>query len=198
MTDETLLGGVNTNTDGATDEGNTNQTTEPTAEGNATDPQAQTQTQEPIQYDFTEAIGENPIDEARATEFSELLRAANVPQEHANAIAAYGIKYAQDAVAAMQQQRVETEQQWGQQTREALGKDLDATVQKAGVAVERLEKDIPNIRELLNESGVGNRVEFVKAFAMLGELLSEDSGHGTTSSTAQTKSIYDNTDFSKY
>lgn len=198
MTDETLLGGVNTNTDDATNEGNNNQNTDPSTEGNATDPQTQTQTQEPIQYDFTEAIGENPIDEARAAEFSELLRAANVPQEHANAIAAYGIKYAQDAVAAMQQQRVETEQQWGQQTREALGKDLDATVQKAGVAVERLEKDIPNIRELLNESGVGNRVEFVKAFAMLGELLSEDSGHGTTSSTAQTKSIYDNTDFSKY
>jgi len=189
MPDETLMGGANNSTDSAEPEETT--AAEPTGE------ETTETTTEPIQYDFTELAGEH-YDEARANEFSELLRAANVPTEQANEIAKYGIQYAQDAVAALQQQRAEEVQEWGKQTKETLGKEFDSTLQRCGIAVERLEKDIPNIRTVLNETGIGNRVEVVKAFALLGELLSEDSGHGTTSGAAKQASIYSNTDFSKY
>lgn len=157
----------------------------------------QTEQSEPISYDFKELVGE-AYDETKANEFTELLKGSNLPADKANEIVAYGLKYAQEAQEHIEQQRIEEVAKWGEETKTALGKDFEGTVQKCGVAIERLQGEIPNIREVLNETGVGNRIEFVKAFALLGELLGEDTGKGLNNPSAKQTSIYDKTDFSKY
>lgn len=158
---------------------------------------AQTEQTEPINYDFKELVGE-AYDETKANEFTELLKGSNLPADKANEIVQYGLKYAQEAQEHIAQQRMEEVKGWGEETKTTLGKDFDSTVQKCGIAIERIETEIPNIRQVLNETGIGNKVEVVKAFALLGDLLSEDTGKGVNTPPAKQTSLYDKTDFEKY
>ena len=65
----------------------------------------------------------------------------------------------------------------------------------------------PGLKEALDESGAGNRVEVIKAMAKLGEYLSSDPGmipnpganpRSGVDPKNDIKSLYPNTDFSKY
>ena len=59
---------------------------------------------------------------------------------------------------------------------------------------------MPGIREALNVTGAGNRIEFIHAFAMLGKLVQEDPGKGNAGNAVKDifAQRYPNTDFSKY
>jgi hypothetical protein len=46
----------------------------------------------------------------------------------------------------------------------------------AGAGIEAVEKVAPGIRQALNETGAGNRIEVIKAFEMLGQLVQADPG----------------------
>lgn len=63
-------------------------------------------------------------------------------------------------------------EEWGKQTREAFGAEWNKQSLAASKAVERFGS--PELRQLLNDSGLGNHPEMVKMFARVGLAISED------------------------
>lgn len=55
-------------------------------------------------------------------------------------------------------------QRYARNTPKEVGAKFDETVAQASVGVEAVEKEIPNIREILSQNGLGNRVEVIKLF----------------------------------
>ena len=78
---------------------------------------------------------------------------------------------------------------------------VDAVVQEVA------RDKVPGLKEALDESGAGNRVEVIRAMAKLGEYLSGDPGMAQGAGTlkgggadpmSDAKTLYPNTDFSRY
>jgi hypothetical protein len=57
-----------------------------------------------------------------------------------------------------------------------MGANFDSIMSTAGAGIEAVEKVVPGIRQALNETGAGNRIEVIKAFEMLGQLVQADPG----------------------
>lgn len=183
MADE-ILTGTNDNT-GSTDGGtpqdtNTQDQQQDTILGGSTDTSSnQEPPAEPIVYDFTKAFESGEVDQTIAGEFSKLLNGVGATQEQAVEMAKFGEKYATDLVTAYETKRqealVEQYESYRENAQQVLGNKFDETVAKAGAGVEVVEKSIPNIREILAENGLGNRVELIQLFATIAGMASEDS-----------------------
>ena len=183
MADE-ILTGTNDNT-GSTDGGtpqdtNTQDQQQDTILGGSTDTSGnQEPPAEPIVYDFTKAFESGEVDQTIAGEFSKLLNGVGATQEQAVEMAKFGEKYATDLVTAYETKRqealVEQYESYRENAQQVLGNKFDETVAKAGAGVEVVEKSIPNIREILAENGLGNRVELIQLFATIAGMASEDS-----------------------
>lgn len=157
---------------------------------------------EPISYDLKGSIPEGwEFDQAANDEFLSVIKDTGLSNEQANAITAYGYKWAQGLMDAADAKRVNEITSWGEATKKELGAQFDSTVALCGTAIEFLEKQNPGLREALNSTGAGNRIEIVRAFAELGRLLSSDpgklAGAGVVKNSASS-SRYPNTDFSRY
>ena len=154
--------------------------------------------QAPDAYDFKGIIPDGmEYDEASAKAFGDIAKSCGLTQEQASKVAGYGVQYMQKGVDAAMAAVVQRQQQWGDQARTQLGNQFDATVSKAATGIDALSTKIPGIREALNETGAGNRIEMIQLMAAVGELVGEDNGHNGTTG-GQEKSIYPNTDFSLY
>ena len=159
----------------------TNSTAETSTQSVDTANMTEQTTGAPDKYDFTSLLSEGEtIDETSAEAFGEVLRNLGVSQEGAEQIAKFGMGYLQsmgDAllnhIDGLQEAQAET---WKQETVKALRSNFDTTIAKAGAAIEYLEKDIPNLREVLMMNGIGNNVALVKVFATIGDLVAEDTG----------------------
>ena len=183
MADE-FLTGTNDNT-GSTDGGtpqdtNTQDQQQDTILGGGTDTSGnQEPPAEPIVYDFTKAFDSGQVDQSIADEFSKMLNGVGATQEQAVELAKFGNKYATDLVTAYETQKqqalVEQYESYKENAIKELGNKFDETVAKAGAGVEVVEKSIPNIREILAENGLGNRVELIQLFATIAGMASEDS-----------------------
>lgn len=144
---------------------------------------------EPVVYDFTKAFESGEVDQTIADEFSKMLNGVGATQEQAVELAKFGNKYATDLVTAYEAKRqealVEQYNNYVEHTKEVLGNKYDETVAKAGAGVEVVEKSIPNIREILAENGLGNRVELIQLFAQIANMAGEDnnSNSGKAGST---------------
>ena len=150
-------------------------------------------------WDFREAVPEGmEYDEGAASAFASVAKEAGLTGAQAKTIAAYGMKYAQEGMNAMARAWAEEVTGWAATTKNELGTNFEATVHKAGAGIEALEKAVPGIRAALNETGAGNRIEFVRAFAMIGELVGEDTFKGFGTAAATKSALYPNTDFDKY
>ncbi len=166
--------------------------------GTQAEPQAEPQGA-PENYDFTSSLPEGgELDEEIATSFGELCRGMNLTNEQANQMASYGYQYAETIRNAMEEERVNEVKTWGDTARKELGADFDKTVALCGTGVEHIARTIPNIRQVLNETGAGNRIEIIKVFATLGKLLKEDGGVGGNGVGAAVDNPYPNTNFDKY
>ena len=134
---------------------------------------------EPVVYDFTKAFESGEVDQTIADEFSKMLNGVGATQEQAVELAKFGNKYATDLVTAYEAKRqealVEQYNNYVEHTKEVLGNKYAETVAKAGAGVEVVEKSIPNIREILAENGLGNRVELIQLFAQIAGMAGEDS-----------------------
>lgn len=160
----------------------------------ATEPQGA-----PENYDFTSSLPEGgELDEEIATSFGELCRGMNLTNEQANQMASYGYQYAETIRNAIEEERVNEVKAWGDTARKELGADFDKTVALCGTGVEHISRTIPNIRQVLNETGAGNRIEIIKVFATLGKLLKEDGGVGGNGVGGTNDNPYPNTNFDKY
>jgi hypothetical protein len=196
MADE-ILTGTNDNT-GSTDGGtpqdtNTQDQQQDTILGGGTDTSGnQEPPTEPIVYDFTKAFESGEVDQTIASEFSKLLNGVGATQEQAVEMAKFGNKYATDLVTAYETKRqealVEQYEGYKKHTEEVLGNKYDATVQKAATGVELIEKTIPNIREVLAENGLGNRIEVIQMFEKIADMAGEDNNAGGGQPTGGTQS----------
>jgi len=172
---ETMLGGT----------GTTTEQKEPEAEAKETQPAGA-----PEQYDFKATIPEGTeLDETITKEFSEIARGMNLTNDQANQMAAYGIKYGQQIADAVRSQYQAQVTGWGEQAKAELGANLDKTLSTAGAGIEAAEKQIPGLRQALNETGAGNRIEIIKLCEMLGHLVQADPGKlvNVTSTPAPTQ-----------
>lgn len=154
----------------------------------------------PETYDFTQSLPEGAaLDETVSKEFGDICRGMNLTNEQANQMAQYGYQFANKVMEQSEAQRAETIKSWGDDARRQLGNSFDSTMAECGAGVQFMERSVPNIRQILNETGAGNRIEFIRVFSALGRAVSED--HGTTAgsgSHAKNDNPYPNTDFSKY
>lgn len=179
--DENLEQGTNNNTDsanGGTPQDTNTQDQQSTILGGGGDTNTD-QPAEPTVYDFSTAFEGGEVDQTIADEFSKMLNGVGATQEQAVELAKFGNKYATDLVTAYEAKRqealVEQYNNYVEHTKEVLGNKYDETVAKAGAGVEVVEKSIPNIREILAENGLGNRVELIQLFAQIAGMAGEDS-----------------------
>ena len=137
---------------------------------------------EPTVYDFSTAFEGGEFDQTIADEFSKMLNGVGATQEQALEMAKFGNQYATNLVTAYENQKQEALKAqykgYADNAREVLGNKFDTTVSQAAAGVEAVEKTIPNIREILAENGLGNRVEVIQLFAHIAGMASEDNNAG--------------------
>lgn len=193
---EDLTQGTNDNTtsaDSSTPTTDNDTNTQDTILGGGTDTSGnQEPPKEPTVYDFTQAFDSGEVDQTIADDFSKLLNSVGATQDQAVEMAKFGNKYATDLVTAYETKRqealVEQYEGYKKHTEEVLGNKYDATVQKAATGVELIEKTIPNIREVLAENGLGNRIEVIQMFEKIADMAGEDNNAGGGQPTGGTQS----------
>lgn len=183
MADE-LEQGTNNNTgsaDGGTPQDTNTQDQPNTILGGGGDTNTDQRT-EPTVYDFSTAFEGGEVDQTIADEFSKMLNGVGATQEQALEMAKFGNQYATNLVTAYENQKQEALKAqykgYADNAREVLGNKFDDTVSQAAAGVEAVEKTIPNIREILAENGLGNRVEVIQLFAHIANMASEDNNAG--------------------
>ena len=183
MADE-LEQGTNNNTgsaDGGTPQDTNTQDQPNTILGGGGDTNTD-QPAEPTVYDFSTAFEGGEVDQTIADEFSKMLNDVGATQEQALEMAKFGNQYATNLVTAYESQKQEAlkaqSKGYADNAREVLGNKFDDTVSQAAAGVEAVEKTIPNIREILAENGLGNRVEVIQLFAHIANMASEDNNAG--------------------
>ncbi len=193
---EDLTQGTNDNTtsaDSSTPTTDNDTNTQDTILGGGTDTSGnQEPPKEPTVYDFSKAFESGEVDQTIADEFSKLLNGVGATQEQAVEMAKFGEKYATDLVTAYETKRqealVEQYKGYEEHTKEVLGNKYDETIAKAGAGIELIEKTIPNIREILAENGLGNRIEVVRIFEKIADMAAEDNNAGGGQPTGGTQS----------
>lgn len=193
---EDLTQGTNDNTtsaDSSTPTTDNDTNTQDTILGGGTDTSGnQEPPKEPTVYDFTQAFDSGEVDQTIAADFSKLLNSVGATQDQAVEMAKFGNKYATDLVTAYETKRqealIEQYEGYKKHTEEVLGSKYDATVQKAAAGMELIEKTIPNIREILAENGLGNRIEVIQMFEKIADMAAEDNNAGGGQLTGSTQS----------
>ena len=188
---DTLLGGK-------AGEGTNNSTVAPGAQ----------QTPQQVEYNFTDTVkayDKFDFSEQDKTDFVNAIQGMNLSNEQANAMLKYGMDWGNKLVENVRQ-NVQAElddmvKGWGETAKQELGTSFDATVSKASDALATVEKAVPNIRQALQETGAGNRVEFIKALAFFADKIASDPGMvaGAQGSKPADNyaALYPNTDWSK-
>lgn len=153
-----------------------------------------------VEYDFKSIVPEGmEYDAEQAEAFASIAKDLKLSGEQASKLAAYGMNYAGQMTGLMQQAKANEIAGWAEEAKKELGIDFESTMQKAGAGLEALEKAIPNIRQAFQYTGAGNRIEFIRAMAFVGELTKEDSFRGFgANSGAVRSSLYGNTNFGLY
>lgn len=157
----------------------------------------------PETYDFSAIVPEGvSLDEQALNQYTELAKSAGLSQEMASKLGAFGINLQQQAFQAAQQERVETIKAFGEQAKQTLGSEFEPTVNLAAKGLEVLERQIPELRQALNETGAGNHVAVIRAMSLIGKMVAENNGAGLGGVGAGGgdvySSMYPNTNFDKY
>ena len=151
----------------------------------------------PNTYDFTSSLPEGmELDQDTANSFGELARGMNLTNDQANELAKFGYEWAGKVGEAYQKAQQEEADANAAQAMKELGKDFEPTVARAGVLMNYLERQIPGIRDSFAGSAVFSSLPMLKAFALLGDLISEDGGIKTnTAAATKEDNPYPNTDW---
>ena len=188
------------NPQGAEAQGNQNQQT-PQGESNSSGGTllsgAGKATGAPDTYDFTASIPEGmELDQDTADSFGELARGMNLTNDQANELAKFGYEWAGKVGEAYQKAQQEEADANAAAAMKELGKDFEPTVARAGIIMNYLERQIPGIRDSFAGSAVFSSLPMLKAFALLGDLISEDGGIKTnTAAATKEDNPYPNTDW---
>lgn len=151
----------------------------------------------PDTYDFTASLPEGmELDQDTADSFGELARGMNLTNDQANELAKFGYDWAGKVGEAYQKAQQEEADANAAAAMKELGKDFEPTVARAGILMNYLERQIPGIRDSFAGSAVFSSLPMLKAFALLGDLISEDGGIKTnTAAVTKEDNPYPNTDW---
>lgn len=148
----------------------------------------------PEKYEFT-LPEDSKIDSAAVEAFSEFAKDAGLTQEAAQSL----MNKLAPAMQARQVQAVETAKtQWAGEAKADKEYGGDSFAENLSVAKKAIDAfGTPELRTLLNESGLGNHPEIIRAFYRAGKTISEDrfvpSGSGVNAGTKDpAKSLYPN------
>lgn len=183
--------------------------------GNTPEQKANTNTEAPQVEKPAEQVTYNFADTVKAYEgfefsqensdgFVNTIKDMGLSNEQANAVVKYGMDWASNLVKDV---RTEVQNEldnmvkgWGETAKQELGSNFDATISKAGTAIEAVEKAVPGIRQALQETGAGNRIEFIRALAFFADKIAGDPGmiNGANGSKPvdEYALLYPNTDWS--
>ncbi|NYT45138.1 protease [Alcaligenaceae bacterium] len=126
----------------------------------------------PEEYTFAMPEGQE-IDEGYVNQFAETARELNLPQDTAQQILN---KMAPAMVARQAEQIAAAQEQWAQDSRVDKEFGGDHLTENLGIARKAMDQfATPELRTLLNESGMGNHPEVIRMFVRVGKTISEDS-----------------------
>ena len=179
MTTESLLTGQ------ASTEAGTQPATEPTAAPAAApdggNPQGQQPAGEakteaaaaPEKYDFAMPEGFE-LNQEVAGEFEAYARELNLPQDKAQAVVDMGVRLMQSQQAQQAALVQQTQEQWRNEVVNDKEIGGQALAENLSYAAKVLDTFAPDLRGVLDETGLGNHPAFVKAFVKIGKAISED------------------------
>jgi hypothetical protein len=154
-----------------------------------------TETETEIDYEFTFEEGIE-IDADTLTNLKDLSKDLGLSQEAAQKVADLGALQAQ-RWAEQQQQAMQTAQaEWVDQVKSDKEIGGDALTENLSVAKSALARfGTPELTQLLDESGLGNHPEMIRAFHRIGKSISDDvivaGGRGTNQPPDPAKRLYD-------
>lgn len=127
----------------------------------------------PEAYEFTMPEGFE-LNQEVSGEFEAYARELNLPQDKAQAVVDMGVKLMQSAAAKQAEAFAQTQKEW----REAVVNDKElggaALAENLSYAAKVLDTFAPDLRAVLDQTGLGNHPAFVKAFVKIGKAISED------------------------
>ena len=109
-----------------------------------------------------------------AGEFEAYARELNLPQDKAQAVVDMGVKLMQSAQTKQAEAFAQTQQQWRNEVVNDKEIGGQALAENLGYAAKVLDTFAPDLRAVLDETGLGNHPAFVKAFVKIGKAISED------------------------
>lgn len=178
-----------------TEQANTRQTSEEASKGeSASQKNNSEQSNAPAEYQFTAPEGA-VFDEAVLSTYKDVAKELNLTQEAAQSI----LDKMAPAMAQRQQNALnQARQEWESQSKADKEFGGDALPQNLAIAKKALDTlGSPELKSLLNESGLGNHPEMVRLLYRAGKQLNEDtfvSSHGGASSKSDRATVlYDNT-----
>lgn len=126
----------------------------------------------PEKYEFKPAEGQE-LDAEAVKAFEPIARELNLSNEQAQKLVdVYGSKIMPKLVeqqAAQWQQQIE---QWAEQVKADKDLGTDTSIGAAQKAMDKFGS--PELKQYLNETGLGNHPELVRIFANIGKAMSED------------------------
>lgn len=126
----------------------------------------------PEKYEFKNAEGQE-LDAEAVKAFEPIAKELNLSNEQAQKLVdVYGGKIMPKLVeqqAAQWQQQIE---QWAEQVKADKDLGTDASIGAAQKAMDKFGS--PELKQYLNETGLGNHPELVRIFANIGKAMSED------------------------
>lgn len=121
--------------------------------------------------DFTVPEGIE-VNKPMLEDFKVLAKELDLTQEKAQKLVDFQAKYVKGIDAGLLKTFNETITTWKKETVQELGADYKKELVYAGKAIDKF--GTPELRQLLNQTGVGNHKELVKFFVKIGKSVSED------------------------
>lgn len=180
MTTETLLSGQESTAAGT--QPATEPTTAPAAGQDGGNPQGQQPAGDvktevapaaPEKYDFAMPEGFD-LNQEVAGEFEAYARELNLPQDKAQSVVDMGVKLLQSAQAQQAEAYQQTQEQWRNEVVNDKEIGGQALAENLSYAAKVLDTFAPDLRSVLDETGLGNHPAFVKAFIKIGKAISGD------------------------
>lgn len=127
----------------------------------------------PEKYDFAMPEGFE-LNQEVAGEFEAYARELNLPQDKAQAVVDMGVKLMQSAQSKQAEMYQQTQEQWRNEVVNDKEIGGQALAENLSYAAKVLDTFAPDLRGVLDETGLGNHPAFVKAFVKIGKAISED------------------------
>lgn len=169
------------------------------AKSESKDEKVEAKQEEPVELaDFNAPEGVS-LDPEAAEEFKSLAKELGLKQEGAQKVADIGVKLAQKWEAKQAEKIQEAKTAWVESSKADKEFGGDKLNENLAVAKKALDAfGTPELKTLLNESGLGSHPEIVRAFFRAGKAISEDRfvpSNGSTTSTGSrdlSKTLYPN------